>query len=176
MRKGKANLPVAERGFTLIELLVSIGLFSVVAVIVAGVTSSIIDSNKKAQTITSVTNNLNYTLESMTREIKTGTGLDVNGTGGDACSDTVSVTDARGRDVTYFFDEADQAVALDVNGDSSPITAPEINVESLQFCILPGVQPAVLITISGVMELSGGTISSRFEIQTTIAQRALNIS
>jgi prepilin-type N-terminal cleavage/methylation domain-containing protein len=161
----------AKQGFTLIELLVSIGIFSVVVIIVAGAISSVINANKQAQVITSVVNNLNFTLESMTRAIKTGSSLQVGGGGSDTCASVVSLTDARGRAVRYEL--SGQSVALTVNGTMSPITAPEIQVKSLQFCRLGGDQPAVLFTVSGVMELSGGTTRSEFHVQTTVAQRAL---
>lgn len=61
-----------NKGFTLIEALVSLGLFSIVIVSASGVILSIINSNKKNQAISSVVNNLNYSIESMIRDIKTG--------------------------------------------------------------------------------------------------------
>lgn len=61
-----------KKGFTLIEALVSLGIFSIVVVAATGVILSIISSNKKNQAISSVVNNLNYSIESMVRDIKTG--------------------------------------------------------------------------------------------------------
>lgn len=61
-----------KKGFTLIEALVSLGIFSVVIVAATGVILSIISSNKKNQAISSVVNNLNYSIDSMVRDIKTG--------------------------------------------------------------------------------------------------------
>ena len=60
------------KGFTLVEALVSLGIFSVVVVAASGVILSIINSNKKNQAVSSVVNNLNYSIESMVRDIKTG--------------------------------------------------------------------------------------------------------
>jgi type II secretory pathway pseudopilin PulG len=51
---------------------VSLGIFSIVIVTASGVILSIINSNKKNQAISSVVNNLNYSIESMVRDIKTG--------------------------------------------------------------------------------------------------------
>ena len=59
-------------GFTLVETLVSLALFSVVLVISSGVIFSVINVNKKNQAISSVVNNLNYSIDSMVRDIKTG--------------------------------------------------------------------------------------------------------
>jgi prepilin-type N-terminal cleavage/methylation domain-containing protein len=61
-----------NKGFTLIEILVSLSLFSVVLVIVGGTIVSVIDINKRNQLISSVVNNLNYSVDSMVRDIKTG--------------------------------------------------------------------------------------------------------
>ncbi len=61
-----------NKGFTLIETLVSLALFSVVLVIVGGVIVSIIDINRKNQEVSAVVNNLNYSIDSMVRDIKTG--------------------------------------------------------------------------------------------------------
>lgn len=63
---------IKRKGFTLIEALVSLGIFSIVIVSASGVILSIINSNKKNQAISSVVNNLNYSIESMVRDIKTG--------------------------------------------------------------------------------------------------------
>ncbi len=61
-----------KKGFTLIELLVAVGLFTIVMSISLGVIMSIIDGNKKSQAVSSVSNNLNFAIESMVRDIKTG--------------------------------------------------------------------------------------------------------
>lgn len=69
VQKTKKN---SKKGFTLIETLVSLALFSVVLVISGGTIVSVIDINKRNQAISSVVNNLNYSIDSMIRDIKTG--------------------------------------------------------------------------------------------------------
>lgn len=59
-------------GFTLIELLVAVGLFSTVMAMSAGIILSIVGGNKKAQQINAVANNLNFAVESLVRDLKTG--------------------------------------------------------------------------------------------------------
>jgi prepilin-type N-terminal cleavage/methylation domain-containing protein len=59
-------------GFTLIEVMVSVSLFAMVMTLSLGAILSIIDGNKKAQAINSVSNNLNFAVDSMVRDIKTG--------------------------------------------------------------------------------------------------------
>lgn len=62
----------AKSGFTLIEVMVSVTLFAMVMTLSLGAILSIIDGNKKAQAINSVANNLNFAVDSMVRDIKTG--------------------------------------------------------------------------------------------------------
>lgn len=73
-----------RRGFTLIEMLVAVALFAVVMLVSTAVIFSIIGGNKKAQGINAVSNNLNFAVESMVRDIKTGYGYSCYGNQKDA--------------------------------------------------------------------------------------------
>ncbi len=88
-----------DRGFTLIEMLVAVALFTVVMLIATATIFSIIGGNRKAQAINAVSNNLNFAIESMVRDIKTGYGytckgihLVVAGEDDDASTDTFDTT------------------------------------------------------------------------------------
>lgn len=72
MKFSNPALKKYSKGFTLIETLVSLALFSVVLVIAGGTVVSVIDINKRNQAISSVVNNLNYSIDSMVRDVKTG--------------------------------------------------------------------------------------------------------
>lgn len=61
------------RGFSLIELLVSMTIFITVMTIASGALLTLIDANQKAQNQKLVMSNLAFVLQSMTREIRTGT-------------------------------------------------------------------------------------------------------
>ena len=61
------------KGFTLIELLVSVAIFTIVMVIGLGALLSMSAADRKAQSLQSVINNLNFALDSMSRSIRTGT-------------------------------------------------------------------------------------------------------
>lgn len=168
--------PRRARGFTLIELLVAIGIFSVVLVIVVGAISSVISANRKAQAVTSIVNNLSFTLESMTRALKTGSGPSIiEDPRTPGCGHEVRVTDSGGRPVAYTLDEDSGSIAVKIGAESqpSPITAPEIDVTRLDFCWLAGDQPGIIFAAAGTLTL-GGT-ATPFHIQTTVEQRALNI-
>ncbi len=67
------SLTNKKKGFTLIEMIVSLALFSIVAVIGAGALLKIIDADKKAESLKTVINNMNFALESLTREARMGT-------------------------------------------------------------------------------------------------------
>lgn len=71
-KKIEKNNNKQNKGFTLIEVMVSVSLFAMVMTLSLGAILSIIDGNKKAQAINSVANNLNFAVESMVRDIKTG--------------------------------------------------------------------------------------------------------
>lgn len=72
-----------QRGFTLIEMMVSMALFAVVAVVAIGALLKIVDANKKAQAIETSINNLNFVLESMSREMRLGTNYSCYGSSGE---------------------------------------------------------------------------------------------
>lgn len=71
-----------QKGFTLVEIIVSIAIFIVVAIVALGALLRIIDSNQKSQGLKTSINNMNFALESMSRELRVGssyyclTGLD----------------------------------------------------------------------------------------------------
>ncbi len=71
-RKRSAMKFCASQGFTLIEMIVSLAIFSVVAVVALGALMKIVSANKKAQSLQSAMTNINYALESMSREMRVG--------------------------------------------------------------------------------------------------------
>ncbi|MDE2037756.1 MAG: type II secretion system protein [Patescibacteria group bacterium] len=59
-------------GFTLIEIVVSLAIFAIVAMVALSALVKIMDANKKAQTIQDAVTSLSYALDSMSRELRTG--------------------------------------------------------------------------------------------------------
>jgi prepilin-type N-terminal cleavage/methylation domain-containing protein len=76
-----------KSGFTLIEIIVSLALFSVVVTIAVGALLILIASNRQLQNEQSVLSNLSFALDSMTREIRTGSNY--------YCAIATSLTDVR---------------------------------------------------------------------------------
>jgi prepilin-type N-terminal cleavage/methylation domain-containing protein len=66
------NQSTRQSGFTLVEMIVSLALFSVVVTISVGALLVLIASNEKLQNEQSVMTNLSFALDSMTREMRTG--------------------------------------------------------------------------------------------------------
>lgn len=67
------KLKKTEDGFTLIEMIVSLALFSVVVTVSVGALLMLIGTNDRLQGEQAVMTNLSFALDSMTREIRTGT-------------------------------------------------------------------------------------------------------
>lgn len=65
-----------KRGFTLLEMIVSLGIFSLVAVIAVGSLVRITGLNRRAQSLQSAMDNVSFALESMTRNMRYGTGFE----------------------------------------------------------------------------------------------------
>jgi prepilin-type N-terminal cleavage/methylation domain-containing protein len=63
----------SQSGFTLIEMIVSLGLFSLVVTVAVGALLMLVATNRQLQSEQSVMTNLSFALDSMTREIRTGT-------------------------------------------------------------------------------------------------------
>lgn len=64
---------IRGRGFTLIEILVSVALFSVVMVVALGALLALSSATRRAEAINTAVNNLASALDTMTRNIRTGT-------------------------------------------------------------------------------------------------------
>jgi prepilin-type N-terminal cleavage/methylation domain-containing protein len=61
-----------KTGFTLVEVIISVALFSIVMTVALAIILSFISDNKKSQAINSVVTNVNFAVDSMVRDIKTG--------------------------------------------------------------------------------------------------------
>lgn len=171
------NKKETKGGFTLIEVMVSVSIFVIVVMISMGAIFSIVDATKKAQSLKSVMNNLNFALETMTRTIKTGQ-IDPNPL--NTNSTRIQVVDQSGYTVVYRWLGAGNPIERCRyisfgTCDFLPITAPEVQIQNLKFIPVGVVsgdprQPMIVMILQGKAQLSP-TISSIFNIQTTITQR-----
>ncbi len=174
-----------NNGFTLIELLVSIALFSVVLTATLGSIMTIVDSNRKARSLMSVTNNLNFAVDAMVRSFKTGQAsagfANGNGCNGGNGFATTEIDYAGGgfntRDVEYCFEQVDGMgkITKDSGDGAVELTASDVDIDFAQFVDTSlGNQPMLMIVLHGTVRVSP-KVSSEFSIQTSVSQRKLNI-
>lgn len=64
---------ISQQGFTLVEMIVALAVFSVVVTISIGALLSLVATNEQLQSERTVMTNLSFALDSVTREIRTGT-------------------------------------------------------------------------------------------------------
>jgi prepilin-type N-terminal cleavage/methylation domain-containing protein len=145
-------------GFTLVEMLVAIAVFMIVMTAAVGSLVSIIDANRKAQAIKDVMNNINFALESISKDMRVGTGYECFGSSGYTNSDSecrfgktqIRYIPSYSNDYTYYrfvkaIDIVDDmgniqkcsAGTCPANGWES-LTAPtgNVNITSMNFYVL----------------------------------------
>lgn len=175
----------SERGFSLIEMMVAITLFSAVAVISIGALLSLVDANKKQQSLKSSMNNLHFAIESMSREIRTGSLYNcsfapIQGITSDCPlplgGDWFGFVSSKGDFIEYR--KIGSQLTRKINGVPPFIsmTSPEISIDTLNFYVTgslrgaPDSQPLVTIIISGTSGVRDKT-KTDFSIQATVTQR-----
>ena len=170
--KDTNSVLASNKGFTLIEIMVASSIFIIVMVIAVGAVLALVDGDRRAQAVSSVVSNLNIALESMVRDIRTGTNYNISSSN---CADSITFTNSDFNQTTYsrngnFLHKNVPSTGL--NGD---ITAPEVTISC--FSITPrgiGIdqtQPLLLVQVSGVV--GTGKYTSPFSVQTLISQRVL---
>lgn len=178
MKSTKYDIQNKKLGFTLVEMIVSIGIFTIVMLIATSAIFTVVAANNRAQSLKLVMDNLDFALQSMTREIRVGNGYSSSGSG--SCpsegspSFSFTSSDSGTPRISYSL-SGNEIVESNSSWDNSgalvPITASNINITCLNFYLVntASVQPRVLITIGGTA--GTGTASSTFDIQTTVSER-----
>ena len=186
---------IKQKGFSLIELMVSMTIFAVVMVICMGSIVSVLDANQKSQTLRAVMDNMNFTLESMTRTIRFGENyhcsdnvgspyptydqpLDCpNSSLGVNPSSTLYLKTSNGDAVEYSLSGG--KIIKTQNGVASKITSDDVTVTNLTFYVRGSYaynsgndvyQPRVIIVVKGYSGLVQ-TTKTEFVLETTASQR-----
>jgi prepilin-type N-terminal cleavage/methylation domain-containing protein len=163
-----------QKGFTLVEIMVSLAIFSVVMVVALGAFLKIVDVNKRAQSIESAVNNLNFTMEAMSRELRTGSQY----TPGQNSIVFIGkyTTDVVPLPVYYGYRlVVGGKIQRAVPSTTLPLqyidaTAANVNVRTLSFTVTNHSMPIVLIYMAGEVGLVEKA-KATFDLQTSVSQR-----
>ncbi len=190
----------SQKGFTLVEMLVAVAIFMVVVTVAMTALMSVINANRKARAIQSVVSNVNFVIESISRDIRMGgdyycgfsQSYDVNcAISGNNVVNYMPAGNSigAGSRVYYKFtppnldtgskgylSKCNTTCGSSNSANYSQITSPDVNVLSMEFYVVrgSGVQPKVVIIMEG--EAGGlNDTRSKFSLQTTASQRQKGI-
>lgn len=188
-----------QDGFTLVEVLVSMSIFTVVVGMAVGTMMVLIDANAKSQNVQQAVSNVSFALDSMSREIRTGTSYYGANNG-----DPSHVADSGTRDCancnSMSFIEASDSLtgscepgggriayrhnneAIErrlCNGSWEPITAPNVLIDEFRITVrhtdrTDDLSPLVTMFVQARVEGITG-VSGDFWLQSSITQQALDI-
>ena len=200
-RKLALDHPRLKRGFTLLETVVAVGLFAVIMLVTVGAMLEVTKAQTKADRIREVQDNLRFTLESMTREMRTGKSYKVftvsggppgliqstdPGTRNGTVYDETVFVDQEPQAFCYYFDQTQHAirktVTLDPTGpchtaypNAPRITSPNISIDNLSFLLIGGqggpTDGQPRMTILIDAHSTDPNLATVMHIQTTVTQR-----
>lgn len=153
-----------------------------------GALLTLVSENKHAQALNSIITNLNFSIESITRGLRTGTDFRCMGGGDCTVSGSAGMTflSQTGVTTTYEFVASDSALyrCFDTSCTVSNrvrLTSPNVTVTSARFYVRGSgayptdtVQPHAWMTISGLVNYGSGK-SEAFSVQTGVTQRAIDL-
>lgn len=181
--KNRFRLWKLNSGFTLVEMIVAIAVFAQVMLVATGSLLSIIAANQKAQALQTVMNNLNFALDTMARDMRTGYHYaypavsSLPSTCSTKLGESISFTNQDGDALVYCLNTSSQTIDRQFKtGPWLPVTAVlDLKIKRLFFDIQglalgDGLQPRVLILVGG--EANNGTKSiTTFNLETLVSER-----
>lgn len=173
----------SQSGFSLIELLVAATIFSFVVTGVTGLFMQALDMQRRASGIQKIQENAQYTLESVTREVRVSRVVSGN-TGdcnpGNPATQTMTLEHPSNGTVVYEYDRSGGIGVIrrssSVSGGvTEPITSTDVDITKFAFCVSgtgPDGQQA-RVTIPMTLESRSGRASTRVSVsvQSTIISR-----
>lgn len=184
------------RGFTLVEMLVAVSIFAIVMVVSVGTLIVVMTAGNAAQVSQSITSNLSFALDSMSRNIRTGYEY--------YCTSATSVTDPPQdlqdgrRNCTngdtalvftddeslerraYRYDSTTKSIQQRIEGEDISwitLTSDDLVIEELTFIVddtaAGGDQPTIRILVHGTAADTSIHLSPYF-IQTSVTSRSLD--
>lgn len=160
-----------SKGFTLLEMLVSVGVFAIFIGLGAGLFVSVLRGERHAAAFRAVQENIRFSMETMSREMRTGKGFSLLGS-------ELSFTNARGESVRYRLQRG--VIERSANGGLSfgPMTSDRVHVATFTFRLSGEAksdqkQPRVTMLIDAKATDPRVSIPS-LHLQTTITQREID--
>ncbi|MFA5386357.1 MAG: type II secretion system protein [Candidatus Paceibacterota bacterium] len=170
-----------RNGFTLIELLVAMSLFIIIITIAVGSFISAMRTQRILVALMAVNDNASLAIEQMAREIRVGTGFPVSGAN---CStlNNLTFTNYLGDQIRYWAQNGSLLKSESSNNNVPvPITASNVNIKRMNFCVLNRVDannipiiPARVTILLEVAVSSTGAVGLQgvaTDLQTTISAR-----
>jgi hypothetical protein len=172
--------------------MVAVGLFAVVMLLASGAYLIVIGLNRQAQATATGINNVSFALETMTRNIRTGSKY--------SCSISPGITDctySNGGSSSFYFVNAQGkpfCYALSNNSIIEPIGGPDgggdctsstvpltdstVVINTLRFYLIGSanndrIQPQVVIVVSGTVDAHGKT--QAFNVETSATMRGTDL-
>jgi len=181
------STPKTLRGYTLLELIVSLGIFSMVMLVVMGAYVTLISLDRQARANNQLAASLSFAVESMARSMRTGTGYACNANQSSPnCASgggSISFLDSQGQTITYQL-KNDGSIgqctgSLCTDAVAVSLTDHRIDITSLRFYVRgvgvgDDTQPNVTFVIAGSMVTEAGEVST-FSIQTGATQRLIEL-
>jgi prepilin-type N-terminal cleavage/methylation domain-containing protein len=174
------KINIYKKGFTLIEVMTALSIFAVVMTISMGAILGVFDANRKSESLKTIMDNLNFSMETMAREIRFAKNYNCNTVSIPDCASSgngwINFLSADGKQVYYQLNNTWIEKSTDAGVTFIPITSPEVTITGLRFFVYgasptDGIQPRVLMQIKGFAGTKTKT-SSSFTLQTLVAQRA----
>lgn len=163
-----------NQGFTLIEMVVAVGVFTIVIVITLASFLNISDIQNKSIALRVVNDNINFAVETMVRDIRTGKNYCSSCSG----SSMFNFTNSRGEQVVYRLSGGVIERSSDGGLNFISLTSEEVNIDNFVFTVTgeevgDAEQPLVTINISGSAGKKGRIITD-LSVQATVSQRSLD--
>lgn len=175
------------RGYSLLELIVSLGLFSLVMLVVMGVYVTLLSVDREARASNQLSASLTFAVESMARSIRTGTQYACNGsTSVPNCPSgggSITFLNTENQTVTYLL-RTDGSLGQCIGGSCTSssavaLTDRRITINDLRFYVrgvgaTDALQPYVTFALSGTMITDEGETTT-FSVQTSATQRYIEL-
>ena len=203
-KKPDPSFQKGSAGFSLVELLVSIAIFAMVITMAVGTLMVLVDANAKAQNMQEVLINMNFAVDSITREVRTGRSFYC--TSNESSLDSLDNFDNQdcpggntilsiveggtslsggtsGGRVAYRFNNSEATIERRIGTAAwLPITSSNVTITSARFFVtdsnsaLDGDDQQANVTIY-IEGFAGAllNVDSHFDLQTTITRRVLDI-